>query len=133
MSFTDEVRVFALKVDAKSKDVITEAGVEVQRSLVEGSEITGAPGQPVDTGFLRSSFIPERISEFEWQTTTNVSYAPVIEYGIREAFDPRGEGRPYHLRGSGKSLVGGSHSVALTRASWARIADVATARVAADG
>jgi hypothetical protein len=133
MSFTDEVRVFALKVEVKSKDVITEAGVEVQRSLVEGSEITGAPGQPVDTGALRASFVPERLGDYEWQITTNLVYAPSVEDGVQAPYvTARGTTvTPLPMRF--RSAVGGAHSLALTRASWESIVEVATDRTADRG
>lgn len=112
----------------RARDVVTEGGIEVQRSVVDGSEITGAPGQPRDTGFLASSFVPRRISSLEWEITTNVVYAPAVEEGQQQPY-VRGSKlitpRPMQFQ----SAVGGAHSVALTRASWDRIADVVTERV----
>ena len=127
MSFSDDLKGFSVKLDQRGKDVFVASTVEVQRSLVEGSEITSAPGQPVDTGFLKGSFIPDFISPTEWQITTNASYAPVIEDNLRASFDERGEDRPPDLTPQGgsrpsiKSTVGGNHSVKLTRAGWPRI------------
>jgi hypothetical protein len=86
---------------------------EVQRSVVYGSERTGAPGQPVDTGLLRASWIAEFLSPSRWQLTTNTEYAPVIESNLRGA--------------TLKSKVGGFHSVKLTRAGWSRIVAFAAA------
>jgi hypothetical protein len=117
MSFESDLRRFALKVEGRCKDFVTQASVEVQRSIVEGSEITAAPGQPVDTGALRASWTPERISDLEWQTTTNLDYAP----GIEDAIGPNG---PITQR----SEVGGFHSVALTRGGWVNIVDVVAER-----
>lgn len=115
MSFESDIRSFGLKVQTRLKDVVTESGIEVQRSLVEGSELTGAPGQPVDTGNLKSSFIAERLSDYEWQITTNVEYAPEIEENLRGA--------------TLRSKVGGFHSKALTEAGFPRIVDVSVKRV----
>jgi hypothetical protein len=134
MSFGDDVRVFALKVQARHRDLITELGIEVQRSVVEGSEITGAPGQRVDTGELKASFIPERLSDYVWQTTTTADHAPANEDGIQQPYPHHKSGKtvtPRPMRTL--SAVGGSHSVALTRANWDRVVEVGVARVTLDG
>ncbi len=129
MTFSNDLRVFAEKLERRGKDVFVGSTVEVQRSVVEGSELTTAPGQPVDTGFLKGSFIPEFISPTEWQITTNTSYAPAIEDNLQSSFDERGKDRPPDLRPKGgsrpsiKSTVGGNHSVKKTRAGWQRILD----------
>lgn len=78
------------------------------RSIVEGSELTGSPGQPVDTGALKAS----------WQTiyetptvaliATNIEYAPYVEEGINSQ-------GPVNYR------VGGPHNVKLTVAGIDRI------------
>jgi hypothetical protein len=110
MSFEADVRRFALKVETRSKDVLVGCANEVQRSVVEGSELTGAPGQPVDTGALKASWVGEFTGPWEWETTTNLEYAP----GIENAVGPNG---PITQR----SEVGGFHSVALTRGGWRNI------------
>jgi hypothetical protein len=128
MTFSDEVRAWGEKVTRRAVDTVTETGVEVQRSVTEGSEITGAPGQPVDTGALVGSFIPNRVSEFVWETTTNLVYAPAVEEGIQE---------PYYRDGKlitpramqFQSPIGGAHSVALTVAGMQGIVDVSVERV----
>jgi hypothetical protein len=91
---------------------------EVQRSVVLGSAITGAPGQPVDTGNLKASWIGEFESATAWALTTKTEYAPFIENG-ENAYGP------FTLR----SEVGGFHSVKLTRAGWGRIVDAANTAV----
>lgn len=118
-SFESDLKDFAAKVQDRLKGVVTEGAIEVQHSVVEGSEITGAPGQPVDTGTLKGSFIPERINDLEWMISTNLVYAPPIEAGI----GPHGS---LTLR----SKVGGFHSVALTRAGWPRIVETVVPRIA---
>jgi hypothetical protein len=47
--------------------------MEAQRSIVEGSELTGAPGQPVDTGFLKGSWSRWYDSPTKQTIGTNVS------------------------------------------------------------
>jgi hypothetical protein len=111
-SFTDGLDRFAMKLDARNQRVFVGCATEVQRSVVFGSEITGAPGQPVDTGNLRDSWIPEFTSPTTWQTTTKVLYAPIIEHNIRGAT----------FRNHGP------HAVELTRVGFPRI----VAKVVAD-
>jgi len=113
-SFDDALNRFALKLDARSRAVFVGVATEVQRSVVHGSEVTGAPGQPVDTGNLRDSWIPEFTSPTTWQTTTNVGYAPIVEHNLR--------GVTFRNHGP--------HSVALTRVGFPRIVTKVTADMA---
>lgn len=110
MSFATDLKAFADKVERRGRDVFVASTVEVRRSLVEGSELTGAPGQPVDTGALKASFVDEFIGAEGWQISTNLDYAP----GIEDAIGPSG-------RITIRSPVGGSHSSKQTRAGWPRI------------
>lgn len=112
MSFASDLQQFAEKVEQRRKDIFVGCAAEVQRSIREGSEITGAPGQPVDSSNLLGSWVEEFLSDTEWQTTTNVVYAPIIEAGV-------GRHGPLTLR----SEVGGFGSVALTRAGWQAIVE----------
>lgn len=103
MGFRDDVSRFSLTVQSRSRNVFVGVTTEVQRSITVGSEITNAPGQPVDTGALRASWVGEFLDADSWQTATNLAYARPIEAGI-------GRYGPLTLR----SAVGGFHSVALT-------------------
>lgn len=85
------------------------------QSVQFGSEISAAPGQPVDEGALRASI------QLQLDATTprasvgsNLEYAPGIERGV----GPHG---PLTLR----SAVGGFHSCALTVAATDRLLAVA--------
>lgn len=113
MSFSADLAGFARLVVERERNVFVRTTQELQRSVVEGSEITGAPGQPVDTGTLKGSWIGEFVNEHEWQLTTNQEHAPPIEAGI-------GPNGPLTIR----SPVGGTHSVALTVAGFPRIVEV---------
>lgn len=110
MSFRSDIEQHKQNVRANLRIVFIASKNEVGRSLVEGSPLTGAPGQPVDTGQLRGSWVEEFIDIWRWQITTNLIYAPGIEAGV----GPQG---PITLR----STVGGFHSRALTIAGWPRI------------
>jgi len=111
MSFSRDLDAFMRRVEIRLRDVYTGVAEEVHRSVVEGSEITGAPGQPVDTSYLRNSW-QLAIGPREAVISTNVDYAPGIEDGV-------GPNGPIQLR----SPVGGFHSVKLTRAGFPRIVD----------
>lgn len=107
MSFRDGVAGFSAKVETKSKRVFAGVCAEVQRSVVNGSEITGAPGQPVASGRLKASWIGEFVDEHRFELTTDVPYAEIIETNARGA----------ELRSS----VGGFHSLSLTQAGFGAI------------
>ena len=116
--FADELHTFSLKVQTKVPEVFTGVVDETHRSIQLGSEITGAPGQPVDTGNLRASWEKWYDSPTQATIATNVVYAPYIEEGMNS----RGG---FTLR----SAVGGFHSVKMTVAGFQRIVDMVTKSV----
>lgn len=117
-TFGEQTRAFMLKTTLRlTDDVFPDVVMETKRSIVEGSEITGASGQPVDTGNLRASWHDDRVAQLIAEITTNVVYAEPIEEGI----GPHGA---LTLR----SEVGGFHSVKQTVAGFHRIVDVCVAR-----
>lgn len=114
-------REVTLALESALRDVFVGTANEALRSIVEGSELTGAAGQPVDTGFLRAS----------WQVTfdggsatigSNAAYAEPIEDGT-------GKHGPLTLR----SKVGGFHSVKTTVANFDRIVIAVKDRIAKAG
>lgn len=119
-SFAEGLGQFIEFAEARTKDAFVHATEEVQRSVVDGSELTGAPGQPVRTGTLKGSWIGEFLSETLWQLTTNLEYAEYIENGGND----RGPFNP--ARGAPRSQVGGYHSVAHTITGWPRILEFVT-------
>ncbi len=131
-TFTDALLRFNVTATDRVRDVFYNATEAVQRSIKAGSELTGAPGQPVRDGNLLSSWIGEFTSDSTWQITATgksatgepVGYAQEIEDGgnARGPFDPS--------RGDPRSEVGGYHSVKLTRAGWPRIVEHVAANVA---
>lgn len=132
--FRRQLLGFQVTVTNRTRAVFDGCTAEVAHSIRDGSPLTGAPGQPVDTGFLKSSWIGEEITDTHWQFTTNVAYAPVIETGLRAAYDPEGATAPAAAPGRGgskhiKSEVGGQGSVMHTRAGWPRIVDHVTKAV----
>ncbi len=122
MSFGDDVRRFIQRVEQRQRAVHNAVCDAAFVSIVEGSPVTGAPGQPVDTGNLKNSWQNIITGPLEREIVTNVVYAPDIEEGTRN-------GRNMTLR----SQVGGFRSVALTRAGWQRLVTQVTAQVVGNG
>jgi hypothetical protein len=106
MGFADQLQGFKDLVVARvqeTHDAVTDAAFQ---SIVHGSSLTGAPGQPVATengGKLRDSWTQEREGPARSIISTDVSYAPDIEDGV-------GPFGPIDL----ETPIGGFHSVALT-------------------
>lgn len=115
MTFRDDINQFKRKVKAESQALFVNVVSHAHESIVNGSPVTGAPGQPVDTGNLRDSW------QIMWEAATralivtNVSYARIVEDNLR------GVTFKNH----------GPHSVKLTIAGLARIVAAERARMAA--
>src|SRR5512143_3654198 len=113
-AFGDAVRKWTLNVEAGLHDVFVNTAVAVLDSIRDGSIVTGAPGQPVQTGTLRGS----------WQLTfPSPTTAMVFSGGAASAYNWQIEdgvswrGTPLTLR----SQVGGFHSVQLTIMNFDRL------------
>lgn len=110
-TFEADIKVFELKLERMADGLLPAIAATAHESIVDGSALTGAPGQPVDEGGLKASwqlaFPTPEIAEI----TTKSVYAVPNETGIRH------DGKPYQLR----SPVGGRHSVALTYVGLPRI------------
>ncbi len=121
MSFASDLSRFAVKVTARSKHVVAAMVADVQESIVDGSPVTGAPGQPVDTGALKNSW-QGVVDPSGWSGTvgTNLVYAPIIEEGMMVARTGQVTGATGQ-RLTLRSRVGGFHSVKLTVANADRL------------
>jgi hypothetical protein len=113
MSYKEDIDRFTFNVSKRVAAVSANAAFKVHESITVGSALTGAPGQPVDTNTLLSSWAVVPQDLFTWLISTNVRYARNIEYGISRW------GTPITIR----SAVGGIGSVRLTRTAWPRIVD----------
>lgn len=143
MSFGDDLAFFRDKVVRRSRLVFLGSVDGIHDSVVEGSTVTGAPGQPVDVGNLLGSWQQTYPEEWVGQTATNVEYARAIEEGqqgeytttphtrvIRETgqvIDVAGGTRVTPRKMTLRSAVGGFHSVKLTRAGWKKVVAAAVA------
>lgn len=110
MSFEDELQRFASSVERRAEKAFIESVHLARESIVDGSFLTGSPGQPDATGELKGSW-REVIGADGAVVSTRHPGAPTIEHGIRH-------GQRLELHAGG-----GFHSVALTRAAWQRIVD----------
>jgi hypothetical protein len=119
MSFGLDVKRFSAKAANRAREVADLATHLAWESIVEGSPITGAPGQPVDAGALKGSWTENygKLKNEILQNNPPLIYAPMIEDGTRA-------GRALTLR----SQVGGFHSLALTRIAWGKLVDEAVRR-----
>lgn len=120
MSFTSDLAAFNAKQRRLTRELFLGTVTEVERSIVSGSSITGAPGQPVDTGNLKGSWQVVFDSATQARIVTNVIYAQPIEEGTRA-------GRALVLR----SKVGGFHSVEKTVQGFGRIQESVAQRLGA--
>ena len=108
MTFSGDIDRHIANRKRRMKKVFVGVTEEVQRSVVEGSELTGAPGQPVQLGTLKGSWVGRFLDPTLWRLITKIVYAPVIEAGVGITI---------------RSAVGGTHSVAKTRTGFKRIVD----------
>lgn len=124
MGFADDLSRFSLLAEDRTKEMVTGIGLEAHRSHVEGSELTGAPGQPVGQygpgyhpgevgGALKASWQLWFPDEFTAISATNSEYALPNEDGVTA------DGRTY----SHRSTVGGRHSHKLTMDNMDRIVE----------
>lgn len=104
MSWESDIDRFTVKLtEAIPARIMPAVASELYASIVDGSPLTGSPGQPVDTGNLRTSWQVEFPAADTARITTNVEYAPYVEDGIN-----RWGAVQYHNHGP--------HSVKLTLA-----------------
>lgn len=94
------------------EDVFTACAVEALASIKEGSELTGAPGQPVQSSFLKNSYMLTFPTPGNAEIVSNAEYAAAIEDGVGP-----------HGAMTVRSEVGGFHSVKLTMAGMDKILD----------
>jgi hypothetical protein len=150
MSYAEDIRKFTMRTTSRLQDVVVSSALQVHASIVAGSALTGAPGQPVQTNYLRGSWqvaiggtpsfptrgdgsdapdkgdkspapAPPSPPQF---TGTRKGYAEVLTNTV---YAPNIEEGVSATGGSItiRSGVGGIGSVKLTRAAWDRIVALA--------
>lgn len=129
--FAAQLLAFAVKQERLTRSLFFNVASAVKSSIVEGSSLTGAPGQPV--GQYGPGYHPGKIGgtlKASWQLVfvtptqaivgTNLVYAKPIEEGTNR-------GRKLTLR----STVGGFHSVAKTITGYERLVAAEAAKLGA--
>jgi hypothetical protein len=110
-AFQASLMKFTRTLELREQAVFEGALELMYESIVHGSHLTGAPGQPVRTGQLRDSWKVEHLSPTVAKVTTSLGYAWPVEHNAW------GEGEATVFRNHGP------HSVKRTRAGFARIVD----------
>jgi hypothetical protein len=105
-----------MQLEQRARGVFFGSANEMSRSLIDGSSLTGAPGQPVEDGNLITSFVPAYPTADTFEVTTNAAYAPAVENAVGS------QGQPVTY---GKKR-GGSHSRKLTEAGMPNIFEKVT-------
>lgn len=131
-AFAEQVRQFGLRVHARTQDAFVAIAQATKDSIVQGSPVTGAPGQPVDTGALKASWILAFPNPMEATITTGLVYAPFIEDGIAPLQGKGNVTGTTQRRLTLRSAVGGFHSVKQTVANFDRLVAVTMADGAPD-
>ena len=108
------IDAFERKIEKRTKEIFVKTTEELRDSMVFGSAVTGAPGQPVDTSNLKNDWLAgaKFAGAWFWRMTTNVEYAQAIEEGV-------GPSGPMQLQ----SPVGGFHSRKMTVAGFQKLVD----------
>ncbi|MGB0878683.1 MAG: hypothetical protein ACPGVY_11365 [Mycobacterium sp.] len=129
MSFGDDLALFKTTVVGRSQAVFLGSVNRLHGSIVDGSEVSGAPGQPRDTGFLAGSWQETYPEEWVGQTATGAEYALPIEHGQQAPYQHHSSGKTVTPRPIQYRSGGGSDSVKLTRAAWPRIVESVVSEV----
>jgi hypothetical protein len=88
-AFSDQVRAFAKDTERDLGQIHTNTVIELRRSWVEGSELTGAPPLPIaqersaTRGKLRQGVRVNYIDEHNALIFTTVGYAEEVEDNLR--------------------------------------------------
>ena len=128
MSFRDDIREFSRSVETDSALLFLAICTAVLASIQFGSPITGAFGQPVDTGALRASWQLVFVSKSEALIATDKAYALSIELGIVTARSGQVTGHTGQ-RLTLRSRVGGFHSVQKTADAFDALVDDETRKL----
>lgn len=104
------LREFQEKIEVLPVAVFERCVGAVYGSVVDGSKITGSPGQPVLTGFLKGDWRITELGPLHAFVYTTSPYALKVEHAAQKLV----------------SKVGGHHSVKKTRSGWQRLVTAVT-------
>lgn len=120
MSISPPITDVVAMIRQRQQRLVVRVAENMHASIVWGSQVTAAPGQPVDTGDLKRSWQLTFQDASHARSASGLEYAPDIE----RAVGPHGK---LTLR----SAVGGFHSRDLTRTGFQRLVDASVAEVLA--
>jgi hypothetical protein len=119
MSFEQDMDRIINTVLRNERALYRNCAAHAFKSIVEGSEVTGAPGQPIEFGDLIASYQFVSLGNRRSEIFSDLFYAPIIEDNRRGA--------------TLRSKVGGFHSIKLTRNGWQNIVAFELRRIRASG
>jgi hypothetical protein len=123
MAFAGDLRAFSIRLSGRARATYDGVVAETWTSLVNGSPLTGSPGQPVgETGDMRASWFKQLAGPWVTEMLTHDPGARTIEGGRRL-------GRRLHRR----VTQGGFHSLKLTMIHFGRILSSVVRQVAGSG
>lgn len=109
LNFEQQMRTIARRVVDRYDALFDAVDAHVGRSIMFGSPVTAAPGQPVKSGALLMSWKRNNAGRYQVSWSSDSKYAHIIEDNRRGA--------------TLRSKVGGFHSVKLTRVGFQRIVE----------
>jgi hypothetical protein len=123
MGFADELRRFGEKTERTATAIHQTAVVEVKRSWVEGSELTGAPPLPIATGNAPTVGKLRRGVRVSYPDANTALVYTTIDYAEDVEDNPRNV----------EFTQGGPHGFKLTVAGFPRIVDTVAKRITGGG
>ena len=121
--FDLDMAAVATRLNANLLAMFDDSVNMAAESIINGSAVTGSPGQPVKDDVLRNSWVTEKLTPTH-ATITVPGSAPASDWVMQnEDGIARPGGGVYHL----VSPVGGRWSMAKTVAGWDKIVGVAVA------
>ena len=146
MSYADDIAAFAARRREAVRDVTVATALAMHESIVVGSGVSGAPGQPTDTGYLKTSWVVALGTapsfpldgkgagrDGKWpkdrKDANPQPSAPQGSPAVTATIATNTEYAPYIEEGikPTRSSTGGPGSVKLTRAAFNRFVDIAAA------
>lgn len=114
-TFQDALKRAVIQIEVATKDVVTEAVALTADSIVNGSSVTGSPGQPSD--LRKGAWKVQRLTDWYAVISTGAKSARSVEDGMSYKY-----GRPLTKL---HSHVGGFHSALATAAGFPRLLSLA--------
>lgn len=112
MGWDEDIQRFEQRLEADAARLHDGLADDTLAGIVEGSSVTGAPGQPERTGNLKRSWGIARLSRWVTLVFSDSPYARKVEQASQTT-----------------RTGGGPHSIKLTRASWNNLVQAVLGRI----